>query len=141
MDNFTRESLAIEVDQGINGDRVVGVMNRIATDRALPKTIRCDNGPEFISKVLDKWAYVNGVSLNFSRPGKPGDNAYIESFNGRLREECLNTHWFLSLEDARDKIEAWRQDYNESRPHTSLGYLTPLEYSGVTQKFKAEYSH
>ena len=128
------------MDQGINGDRVVGVSDRIVTDRTLPRTIRCDNGPEFISKVLDKWAYMNGVTLDFSRLGKPGDNAYIESFNGRLREECLNTHWFLSLEDARDKIEAWRQEYNEGRPHTSLGYLTLLEFSGVTQKFKAEYS-
>lgn len=120
---------------------MVSVLDRIAADRTLPKTIRCDNGPEFISKVLDKWAYTNGVTLDFSRPGKPRDNAYIESFNGRLREECLNTHWFLSLEDARDKIEAWRQDYNESRPHTSLGYLTPLEFSGVAQKFKDECSH
>ena len=139
VDNFTRESLAIKVDQGIRGEQVVNVLDQIASDRTLPKSIRCDNGPEFISKVLDKWAYTNSVTLDFSRPGKPGDNAYIESFNGRFREECLNTHWFLSLEDAKDKIEAWRQDYNESRPHTSLGYLTPLEFSGVTKKIKAEY--
>ena len=84
-------------------------------------------GPEFISKVLDRWAYENGVTLDFSRPGEPTDNAFVESFNGRLRDECLNTHWFLSLEDARAKIDAWRRDYNESRPHTSLGWLTPIE--------------
>jgi putative transposase len=86
-------------------------------------------GPEFISKVLDHWAYVNGVVLDFSRPGKPTDNAYIESFNGRFRDECLNTHWFLNLDDARGKIEAWRRHYNEDRPHTSLGYLTPAEFA------------
>ncbi len=77
--------------------------------------------------MLDRWAYENGVTLDFSRPGKPTDNAFVESFNGRLRDECLNTHWFLSLEDARVKIDAWRRDYNESRPHTSLGWLTPIE--------------
>ena len=86
-------------------------------------------GPEFISKALDRWAYENGVTLDFSRPGKPTDNAFVESFNGRLRDECLNTHWFLSLADARTKIEAWRRDYNESRPHTALGWLTPAEYA------------
>ncbi len=82
-----------------------------------------DNGPEFISKALDRWAYENGVTLDFSRPGKPTDNAFVEWFNGRLRDECLNTDWSLSLEDARAKSEAWRRDYNESRPHTSLGWL------------------
>ncbi|WP_249042107.1 integrase core domain-containing protein, partial [Sphingobium limneticum] len=86
-------------------------------------------GPEFISKALDRWAYENGVTLDFSRPGKPTDNAFVESFNGRLRDECLNTHWFLSLDDARAKIEAWRRDHNESRPHTALGWLTPNEYA------------
>ena len=82
-------------------------------------------GPEFISKALDRWAYENGVTLDFSRPGKPTDNAFVESFNGRLRDECLISHWFLSLADARAKIDAWRRDYNESRPHTALGWLTP----------------
>ncbi len=93
--------------------------------------IRVDNGPEFISKALDRWAYENAVTLDFSRPGKPTDNAFVESFNGRLRDECLNTHWFLSLDDAQSKVEAWRQDYNESRTHTSLGWLTPMEYAAV----------
>ena len=141
VDNFTRESLAIEVDQGIRGEQVVQVLQRLAYSRSLPERIYCDNGSEFISKVLDKWAYEKGVTLDFSRPGKPTDNAYIESFNGRFREECLNTHWFLSLADARDKIELWRRDYNESRPHMSLGYLTPVEFAELRHKFNAEDSH
>jgi hypothetical protein len=87
-----------------------------------------DNGPEFISKEVDLWAYAHGVVLDFSRPGKPTDNAFIESFNSRFRQECLNEHWFLSLEDAKEKIEAWRNHYNEQRPHSSLGYQAPLEY-------------
>jgi len=130
VDVFTRESLAIEVDQGLKGDQVVGVLERLKFQRGTaPAKIRVDNGPEFVSKVLDHWAYINGVVLDFSRPGKPTDNAYVESFNGRLRDECLNTHWFLSLDDARVKIEAWRRHYNEDRPHTSLGYLTPTEFA------------
>ncbi|WP_446741078.1 IS3 family transposase [Sphingomonas sp. ACRSK] len=129
VDAFTREALAIDVDQGIKGEQVVTAMARIASVRGAPKTIRVDNGPEFISKALDRWAYENGVTLDFSRPGKPTDNAFVESFNGRLRDECLNSHWFLSLADARIKIEAWRRDYNESRPHTALGWLTPAEYA------------
>lgn len=115
VDAFTREALAIDVDQGIKGEQVVEAMTRITLSRGAPRTIRVDNGPEFISKALDRWAYENGVTLDFSRPGKPTDNAFVESFNGRLRDECLNTHWFLSLEDARAKIDAWRRDYNESR--------------------------
>ncbi len=131
VDEFTREALAIDVDQGIKGEQVVQAMARIAMTRGAPKTIRVDNGPEFISKALDRWAYENGVTLDFSRPGKPTDNAFVESFNGRLRDECLNAHWFLSLADARAKIEAWRRDYNESRPHMSLGWLTPVEYAAA----------
>lgn len=91
-----------------------------------------DNGPEFISKACDRGAYENGVTLDFSRPGKLTDNAFVESFNGRLRDECLNAHWFLLLADARAKIEAWRSGYNERRPHTSLGWLTPTEYAAAT---------
>jgi putative transposase len=139
VDAFTREALAIDVDQGIKGEQVVEAMTRIALSRGAPKIIRVDNpvlsevegGPEFISKALDRWAYENGVTLDFSRPGKPTDNAFVESFNGRLRDECLNTPWLLSLEDARAKIDAWRRDYNESRPHTSLGWLTPIEYAAA----------
>lgn len=131
VDAFTREALAIDVDQGIKGEQVVAAMARISSIRGVPKTIRVDNGPEFISKALDRWAYENGVTLDFSRPGKPTDNAFVESFNGRLRDECLNVHWFLSIADARAKIEAWRRDYNESRPHTSLGWMTPVEYASA----------
>jgi len=96
----------------------------------VPECIRLDNGPEFISKEVDLWAYAHGVILDFSRPGKPTDNAFIESFNSRFRQECLNEHWFLSLEDATEKIEAWRSHYNEQRPHSSLGYQSPLEHLG-----------
>jgi putative transposase len=129
VDAYTREALTIDVDQGIRGEQVVDAMARIAGVRGAPRTIRVDNGPEFISKALDRWAYENAVTLDFSRPGKPTDNAFVESFNGRLRDECLNTHWFLSLADARAKIEAWRRHYNESRPHTSLGWKTPEEFA------------
>lgn len=120
VDAFTREALAIHVDQGIKGEQVVATMARISSIRGAPQTIRVDNGPEFISKALDRWAYENGVTLAFSRPGKPTDNAFVESFNGCLRDECLNAHGFLSLADARAKIEPWRRQYNESCPHTSL---------------------
>lgn len=129
VDNFTRESLAIEVDERLGGQRVVEVLMRVAEDRNLPETIRMDNGPEFTSKRLDQWAYLNGVKLDFSRPGKPTDNAFIESFNGRFRQECLNENWFLSLGDAREKVEAWRQEYNNERPHGALGNITPKEYA------------
>lgn len=95
----------------------------------MPLRIQVDNGGEFISKALDQWAYENKVTLDFSRPGKPTDNPFIESFNGSFRDECLNAHWFMSLEDAREKIEAWRKDYNEFRPHSSINYLTPKAFS------------
>jgi putative transposase len=129
VDNFTRESLAIEVDTHLGGHRVVEVLQRIGTERTLPKTIRVDNGPEFISKILDQWAYLNGVELDFSRPGKPTDNALIEAFNGRFRQECLNENWFLSLEDAREKVEDWREEYNKRRPHGALDNLSPIEFT------------
>ena len=128
VDQYTRECLAITVDQRFTGAQVTQVLTRVGLVRGTPERIACDNGPEFISKALDKWAYDHHVTLNFSRPGKPTDNAIIESFNGRFREECLNTHWFLSLEDAKTKIEAWRNHYNESRPHMALGYQTPKEF-------------
>jgi len=128
VDNFTRESVAIEVDRHFRGYDVARVLTRIGSNRGLPKTIRVDNGPEFVSKALDQWAHWNKVTLDFSRPGKPTDNAFIESFNGRLRAECLNENWFLSLEDARVKIKAWRRVYNEERPHGSLGNLAPAEF-------------
>lgn len=129
VDNFTRESLAIEAGQRLTGDDVVRVLERVCAGRGCPQSIRVDNGPEFISKSLDLWGYWNGVSLDFSRPGKPTDNAFIESFNGTVREECLNQHWFLSLDDAQEKLNAWRHDYNNERPHSALENLTPREYS------------
>jgi putative transposase len=136
VDNHTRESLAIHAGQRIRGCEVVEVLERVMKDHGRPRTIRVDTGPEFISKDVDLWAYWNHVSLDFSRPRKPTDNAYIESFNGRFRQECLNEHWFLSLDDARDKVEAWRRDYNEERPHSSLGNATPEEYAAQVERQK-----
>jgi len=130
VDNFTRESLAIEVAWRLGGHGVVAVLMQVVKEKGLPKSIRIDNGPEFTSKVLDQWAHLNGVELDFIRPGKP-DNALIESFNGRFREECLNESWFLSLEDAREKVEEWRQHYNRERPNRSLGNVPPVEYTGT----------
>jgi len=129
VDNFSRECLAIEVAQNIKGEQVVAVMNRLKYIRGVPKSIRVDNGPEFVSKALDQWAYENNVTLDFSRPGKPVDNAFVESFNGSYRDECLNVHWFLSLEDAKMKIETWRKEYNEFRPHSSLDDMTPSDFA------------
>jgi putative transposase len=128
VDNFSRECLAIEAGQSITGKEVSAVVERLVMERGVPDRIQCDNGSEFISRVLDKWAYDHGVTMDFSRPGKPMDNAMIESFNGSFRDECLNVNWFLSMEDAREKIEKWREDYNEFRPHSSLGDLTPRQF-------------
>ena len=134
VDNFNRESLAIEVGKHIGSDHVVGILTQLSKQRNLPGRIQVDNGPEFISKRLDQWAYFNGVALDFIRPGKPTDNGIIEAFNGRLRQECLNENWFLSLEDARQKVEAWRQEYNKERPHGALGNVSPLEYASAMAK-------
>jgi putative transposase len=128
VDDYTRECPAIEVDTSLGGRRVVQVMERLAGTRGLPGVITMDNGPEFTGRALDEWAYQHNVKLNFIRPGKPIENAYAESFIGRFRDECLNENWFISLKNARDIIENWRIDYNESRPHTSLGGLTPIEF-------------
>lgn len=136
VDNYSRESLAIEVADRLGGQRAVEVLSRVTAEKGFPQVIRMDNGPEFTSKVLDQWAYLNGVKLDFSRPGKPTDNAFIESFNGRLREECLNESWFLSLEDAKDKVETWRQYYNRERPHGALDYLSPREYINTKEPEK-----
>jgi putative transposase len=129
LDCYSRESLAIQVGQSLKGEDVVRVLEQIAAKRGLPATIKTDNGSEFIGKAMDKWAYEKGVRLDFSRPGKPTDNEMVESFNGRLRQECLNEHWFMSLADAQAKIEAWRRAYNESRPHGALDWLTPAEFA------------
>jgi len=129
VDDGSRECPTIVVDYGLSGERITRELDRLAATRPLPKVIVVDNGPEFTSKVLDAWAYERGVQLHFIRPGKPVDNAFIESFNGKFRDECLNEHWFLDLEDARTKIETWRNDYNEVRPHSALGNRTPTEYA------------
>jgi len=129
LDEHTRECLAIEVGQSLKGENAVAVLHRIAMQRGVPKTIFCDNGSEFVGRALDLWAYVNKVRIDFSRPGKPTDNAHVESFNGRLREECQNSHLFVSMQDAKRVIEAWRTDYNESRPHRALGNCTPKEFA------------
>ena len=128
VDNHTRESLALHAGQRIGGMDVVEVLEGVTKAKGFPKRIKVDNGPEFISKDLDRWAYWNKVELDFSRPGKPSDNAFIEAFNSRFRQECLNEHWFLSLEDAREKIETWRILYNSERPHSALDYRTPEEF-------------
>jgi putative transposase len=128
-DDFTREAPAIEVDTSLGGVRVTRVLDRLKVERGLPLRIRSDNGPEFISKAVEQWAYENGVEWHFIEPGKPIENAYIESFNAHFRDECLNDNWFTTLADARELIEQWRQDYNQRRPHSSLGYRTPEEFA------------
>ena len=129
VDNFSRECLALEVAAGFKGTDVAQVLTHIVSERGRPREIRCDNGPEFVSKALDQWAYWNKVQLDFSRPGKPTDNAFIESFNGRVRQELLNASWFESLEKAREMAAAWRAEYNEHRPHRSLGNSSPAEFA------------
>ena len=134
VDDCTRECLAIEVDTSLPGTRVAATLDRLAELRGLPQSITVDHGPEFEGQVLDAWAYAQGVRLAFIRPGKPVENAYIESFNGRLRDECLNEHWFMNMAHARSVIERWRLEYNTERPHSALGYLTPAQYAAATQE-------
>ena len=129
VDDYSRECPAIEVDTSLGGVRVVGVLESLAETRGLPEVITVDNGPEFAGKTLDAWAYHRGVKLNFIRPGKPVENAFAESFNGRLRDECLNINWFMSVKHAREVIEIWWRDYNEVRPHSSLKGRSPKEYA------------
>jgi putative transposase len=124
-----REGLAIEVDTSLSGQRVARVLEQIGQRRGLPERVVTDNGPEFTSRALDHWAYERGVKQQFIEPGKPVQNAYVESFNGKVRDECLNEHWFTVLAEARTLIEQWRQDYNEQRPHSALGNRTPLEFA------------
>jgi putative transposase len=129
MDGYTREALAIEVDTSLPGARVVRVLQRLQERGRVPERIQVDNGSEFIGRVVDQWAYAQGVVLHFIRPGKPTDNGYIESFNGKFRDECLNQFWFVNLLEAQARIEMWRVDYNQERPHSSLGYQTPAEFA------------
>jgi putative transposase len=130
IDEFSRECLAIHVAHSIPAVGVIAVLERLREERGLPNVIVTDNGSEFTSRAFDAWAYARGVKIDFIQPGKPVQNAFIESFNGTLRDDCLNLHWFLSLKDAQQTIEDWRRDYNEVRPHSSLGGLTPTEYEG-----------
>ena len=137
VDNFSRFCQAIRVGKSLKGSDVVEVMEALKKENQLvPKRIQVDNGSEFISKDLDKWAYENKVTLDYSRPGKPTDNPFIESFNGSFRDECLNTHWLLSLEDAYEKISDWVQEYNHYRPHSSLDGKTPAEVVEEQQRKK-----
>jgi putative transposase len=131
VDDYSRECPAIEVDTSLGGARVVGVLDKLADRCGLPEAITVDNGPEFAGKALDEWAYRKGVKLNFIRPGKPIENAYAESFNGRFRDECLNTNWFMNLKHARDIIEDWRKDYNSVRPHSALRGMAPQEFAAL----------
>ena len=128
VDQFSRECLRLEADFSLSGKKVAQALEAVAQDRPLPESITVDNGSEFSSRALDAWAYQRGVKLDFIRPGKPVENGYIESFNGRLRDECLNTHLFFSMPDAREKLETWRIDYNTERPHGALADLAPAEF-------------
>lgn len=134
VDNYSRKCYALEVGQSLKGIDVVRIMNQVRQEYgSLPQRIQVDNGSEFISKDFDRWAYENNVTLDYSRLGRPTDNPFIESFNGSFRDECLNTNWFLSLEDARDKIESFRRDYNDFRPHSSLAGFTPNQVESEMQ--------
>jgi putative transposase len=129
VDDFTKEAIEIVADHSIPGLYLTRVLDQVGRFRGLPRAIRTDQGPEFTGRALDQWAYRNGVELKLIEAGKPNQNAYVESFNGKFRDECLNEHWFVSLAHARAVIGAWRRDYNEGRPHMSLGYLTPAEFA------------
>jgi putative transposase len=138
VDVFTRECLVIHADSSLSGSKVAEQLDAAAQTRGCyPKEITVDNGSEFYSKAMDAWAYAHQVKLDFIRPGRPVENAYIESFNGRLRDECLNAELFLDLPDARQKLETWRRDYNENRPHSSIGDLTPVEFANAVRTEEA----
>jgi putative transposase len=139
VDQWSRHSPLLEVASRISGHGVGVALDRVLADGAAPRSITVDHGTEFMSRALEDWAFTRGVQLDFIRPGKPVENAFIEAFNGRLRDECLNVHQFMSIEDARATIEAWRVDYNAGRPHSSLGHLTPNEFVAQRQgKWTAE---
>jgi putative transposase len=128
IDDYSRECLALRVGVSLKGDDVAAALNELIRERGAPRSIRVDNGTEFTSVVMDQWAYWNGVTLDFSRRGKPQDNALVEAFQSRFRQECLNEHWFLSVADAQEKTEAWRNHYNTERPHSALGNLSPEDF-------------
>jgi putative transposase len=129
VDVLTRECIALHASFSIPGAEVVRVLQKVVDERGMPESFSIDNGSEFTGKAMDQWTHERGIKLDFISPGKPQENAFIESFNGKLRDECLNENWFLSLEDVRRTIEEWRIDYNENRPHSSLGDLSPNEYA------------
>lgn len=136
VDDCTKEVIDLVPDFGISGQYVVRILEQAARFRGYPDAIRTDQGPEFTSRVLDQWAYEKGVKLKLIQPGKPTQNAYIESFNGKFRDECLNEHWFQSIDHARAVIREWKKDYNENRPHSMLGYQTPAEVAPLKAKVK-----
>lgn len=138
VDNYSRECLAIFVDKGLTGIEVVQTLEKLRHKRGLPDTIITDNGSEFVSKAMDFWAYQSGVSIHFIKPGTPTQNAFIESFNGSFRDECLNMNVFTSINDAKEKIEEWRKDYNYFRPHSSIGNLTPKEFVEKEKKSRTK---
>jgi putative transposase len=133
VDTFSRESLALEVDVRFKSTQLVEVLRRLVSERGTPDRIHCDNGPEFVSLQLDRWAYWTRVKLDFSRPGRPSDNAFCESFNNRVRQELLNPNWFTSLPDARVQAARWRRDYNAVHPHSALGHLAPEEFARLAK--------
>lgn len=137
VDNISRESPALAVGRAFSGTRIVAMLQRLEATWGLPKSIQLDNGPEFTSKALDDWAHRHRIKLVFSRPGTPTDNPYIEAFNGRFRAECLDQHWFASLDEAQQVIEAWRIDYNEVRPHSALNNQTPATYKAAYRENQA----
>jgi len=136
VDTFTHECLALEVDTSLGGERVKRVLERLVSGRGLPEAITVDNGPEFISQVVDEWAYRRGVKLDFIRPGKPTDNPFVESFHDKFRDECLDDHYFSTLFEARAIIEEWRIEFNTFRPHRSLNGLTPEEFAQQHNKIQ-----
>lgn len=138
IDQWSRESVLLEANVSLTGRSVVDALEAVSARRPLPRAITVDHGTEFTSNVLDEWAYRRGVTLDFIRPGKPVENAFIESFNGRLRDECLNVYSFESIAHAQGLIEAWRCDYNDHRPHGALGHLTPSEYAEQAQTPSSE---
>ncbi len=138
IDQWSRQSPLLEVASNMSGMTVGQALDRVLMDAPVPRSITVDHGTEFMSRALEDWAYARGVQLDFIRPGKPVENAFIEAFNGRLRDECLNVHQFTSIADAQEKIEAWRVDYNQRRPHSSLGHLTPNEYAEQRQNRTVE---
>lgn len=141
VDDFSRECPVIAVDRSLPGERVVRELDQVALVRGYPDVIVCDNGPEFRGEAVDQWAHQHGVTFQFIAPGKPVQNCFIESFNGRLRDECLNESWFVSLDDAQQTIEAFRLDYNDARPHSGLAGCTPTEYAQQYEQRRALHYH